>query len=90
MFVLLLEITIFVFIKFDPLAGMETSRMFIRQILLINKRPTKPIDWDGQNAARLKLDPKSSDAAFSAVLVPNFDKCRAEVTGDVILGAAAE
>ena len=34
-----------------------------------------------------KFDPKPSEAAFSAVC-SNFDKCRPEVTGDVISGPA--
>ena len=50
-----------------------------------NKKPTNW--WGRQNAVPLKFDPKLSEAAFSAFF-PNFDKCRSEVAGDVMSGAA--
>ena len=49
----------------------------------------QPNGWARQNAAPLKFDPKPSEVAFSEVF-PNFDKCRAEILGDVISGMAID
>ena len=42
-----------------------------------------------QNAALQKFDPKSSEAALSAVF-SNFDKCRLELASDVIFGVVVD
>ena len=45
-----------------------------------------PIGWARQNAAPLKFDPKPSNAAFLGLF--SDERCRSEVTGDVISGMA--
>ena len=46
--------------------------------------------WGTQNAAPLKLDPKPSEAAFSAVFLKFDNKYRSEIAGDVISGEAVD
>ena len=60
-----------------------------KEICFKNINNTPAYWWGKQNAARLKFDPKPSEAIFSAVF-SHFDKCRSEVAGDVISSAAVK
>ena len=48
-----------------------------------------PIGWARQNAMPLYFNAKPSEPPFSAVF-SNFDKCSAEVAGDVSSGVALD
>ena len=57
---------------------------------MVFKTNKKPTNWLGrQNTAKLKFEPKPTEAAFSAVF-SNVVKCPSEVAGDVMSGVAVD